>query len=190
MHIVLGSQSPRRQEILSFFQKPFSVCSSGFDESTVVFEGSPTTYVETQAKEKAQALKDYSKESIVLTADTTVFFNKKIFQKPQDEQEAFLFLKELSGQTHEVYTGICVLYKGKLHLSTEMTKVTFHPTTDLQIHQYIHKIDTLDKAGGYAIQGPGSLIVSKIEGCYYNVMGLPVNTLCKLLKQVGVNLWE
>jgi septum formation protein len=187
---MLGSQSPRRQEILSFFKRPFTVCSSGFDESTVIFNGSPTTYVETQAKEKAQALAQYSKDAIVLTADTTVSFNSTLFQKPQNQQEAFLFLKELSGQTHEVYTAICLLYQETLLVAAEMTKVTFHPITDIQINQYINKIDTLDKAGGYAIQGPGSLIVSKIDGCYYNVMGLPVNTLCKLLKKVGINLWE
>ncbi|MEI8301304.1 MAG: nucleoside triphosphate pyrophosphatase [Chlamydiota bacterium] len=190
MHIILGSQSPRRQEILSFFKKPFTVCSSGFDESTVIFDGSAINYVETQAKEKALALKSHSEKAIVLTADTTVSFNNKLFQKPQDQQEAFLFLKELSGQTHQVYTGICILYQDTLLLDTEMTKVTFHSLTDIQIHQYINKIDTLDKAGGYAIQGSGSLIVSKIEGCYYNVMGLPVNTLCRLLKKIGMNLWE
>ena len=190
MHIILGSQSPRRQEILGFFQKPFTVCSSGFDESTVVFNGCPKSYVLTQAKEKALSLKHHSPQAIIITADTTVSYNKQLFQKPEDEKESFLFLKQLSGQTHEVHTGICLLYQNTLLLDAEMTKVTFHPLTDLQIKQYIHKIDTLDKAGGYAIQGAGSLIVSKIEGCYYNVMGLPVNTLCKLLEQVGVNLWE
>lgn len=189
MHIVLGSQSPRRKEILDFFKLPFSVCSSDFDESSVVFDGSPEAYVKTQAKEKAFSLKELHKNDLIITADTTVHFNKKLFQKPLDEKEAFAFLKELSGNTHEVYTGVAVLYQGELLTEVAMTKVTFHRIDTTQIQNYIKAINPLDKAGAYAIQGLGSLIVSKIEGCYYNVMGLPIHSLCVLLKKVGIDLW-
>ena len=189
MHIVLGSQSPRRKEILDFFKLPFTVCSSNFDESSVAFSGSSEDYVKTQAKQKALSLKDRHHNDLIITADTTVYFNQKLFQKPLDEREAFLFLKELSGNTHEVYTGVATWYQGELLTEVAMTKVTFHPMTDAQIKQYINATHPLDKAGAYAIQGLGILIVAKIEGCYYNVMGLPIRSLCNLLKHSGIDLW-
>jgi len=188
--LLLGSQSPRRQEILSFFQLPFTVCSSGFDEMTIPFQGCAKTFVLSQAKEKALALVKHHSNSIIITADTTVAFKGKIFQKPADEQEAFLFLQELAGNTHEVFTGVCVAYQQNLFLEAALTKVTFHPLSPTQIRQYLSKVNPLDKAGAYAIQGVGSLIVAKIEGCYYNVMGLPVSVLSCLLQKMGVNLWE
>lgn len=190
MHIVLGSQSPRRKEILEFFKLPFTVCSSNFDESSIVFDHCPKEFTQKQAKEKALALKNNHQNDLIITADTTVYFNKNIFQKPIDEHEAFLFLRTLSGNTHEVYTSIAILYKEELILDTEKTLVTFHAMSDKEIKQYINAINPLDKAGGYAIQGLGCLIVSRIEGCYYNVMGLPIRCLCTLLKKVGIDLWD
>lgn len=190
MHIILGSQSPRRKEILSFFKLPFTVCSSDFDEDSIPFGDCPKTYTQRLAEEKALALKNTNKDSLIITADTTVCLNKKIFGKPIDEEEAFLFLKELSGNIHQVYTSIAILYQEKLLVDTEMTLVTFCPMSDNQIKQYIKATNPLDKAGAYAIQGLGSLIVSRIEGCYYNVMGLPIRSLCTLLKKVGIDLWD
>lgn len=190
MHVILGSQSPRRKEILEFFKLPFTVCCSDFDESSIPFENCPKAFTQNLAKEKALVLKKNHPDALIITADTTVYFNKKIFEKPSDEKEAFLFLKELSGNTHEVHTSVAVLYQGELIVDTEKTLVTFYAMNDKEINQYINAINPLDKAGGYAIQGLGCLIVSRIEGCYYNVMGLPVRCLCTLLKKVGVDLWD
>lgn len=190
MRIILGSQSPRRKEILELFKLPFTVVSSNFDESSITFDSSPQEFVETQAKEKALALQRIHQEDLIITADTTVYFNHRLFQKPSNEEEAFVFLKELSGNTHEVFTGIAILYKNQLLTDVAVTLVTFYPLTDRQIRQYILSTNPLDKAGAYGIQELGCLIVSKIEGCYYNVMGLPVHTLCKLLKNFGIDLWD
>lgn len=190
MHIILGSQSPRRKEILEFFKLPFTVVSSDFDESSIAFDSSPQDFVETQAKEKALALKERHPEDLIITADTTVYFNHKLFQKPLHEEEAFLFLKELAGNTHQVFTGVSVLRQEKLLTDIAMTHVTFYPMSDNEIWRYIRATHPLDKAGAYGIQGLGSLIVSKIDGCYYNVVGLPVRTLSKLLNNFGIDLWE
>ena len=190
VHIVLGSQSPRRKEILEFFHLPFTVASSDFDESSIPFDSSPEEFVKTQAKEKALSLQSRYPQDLIITADTTVYLNNKLFQKPLHEEEAFSFLKELSGRTHAVCTAVAILYQGKLLSDVAVTKVTFHSLTDTQIRQYIVVTNPLDKAGAYGIQGLGSLIVSKIEGCYYNVVGLPIYTLYKLLKNFGIDLWD
>jgi septum formation protein len=193
MHIILGSQSPRRKEILEFFKLPFTVVSSHFDESLIPFEGSPTIYTQTLAKEKALSIRHSLSSSIhqpIVTADTTVYFNKQNFSKPSNDEEAFLFLKQLSGNTHEVYTSMALLHEQALYVDTALTYVTFHSLSDSQIERYIETASPFDKAGGYAIQGLGSLLVSRIEGCYYNVMGLPVEIFRILLKKVDIDLWD
>ncbi|MCH9630811.1 MAG: dTTP/UTP pyrophosphatase [Chlamydiia bacterium] len=190
MCVVLGSQSPRRKEIFEYFDIPFTVCSSQFDESTISFNHDPKEYVETLSIEKAKALKKQFNNEVLITADTIVHFKKRLYPKPQDEQEAFTFLKELSGNTHEVYTGVCISQGEDYYTGATLSTVQFHPIEDEKIKDYIQLIDPLDKAGAYAIQGRGSLIVSKIEGCYYNVMGLPITLLSDLLKKVGIDLWK
>jgi len=190
MHIILGSQSPRRKEILEFFKLPFTVVSSDFDESTIAFDSSPEDFVETQAKEKALALQKKHPKDLIITADTTVYLHHKIFQKPSSENEAFSFLQELSGKTHQVLTGVAVLYKETLVTEVATTEVSLSTLSDKELWQYIRSTEPLDKAGGYGIQGVGSLLVTKIHGCYYNVLGLPIQTLAKLLKTFGIDLWE
>ena len=117
-------------------------------------------------------------------------FKKKLYPKPKDEKEAFSFLKELVGNTHEVYTGVCVSRGEEYYTGVALSTVQFHPIEDEKIKDYIRLIDPLDKAGAYAIQGRGSLIVSKVDGCYYNVMGLPISLLSDLLKRVEIDLWK
>lgn len=190
MEIILGSSSPRREEILRFFSVPFVQISPPFEEDTILFEGNPSLYVETLAKEKANSLFSTHPDKLIITADTTVFYNGKIYNKPKDYLEAVSFLKELSGQWHSVFTGICMVSKGIFETQVEETKILFHTLQDEEIHQYLSHINFLDKAGSYAIQQGGAVIVKKIEGCYYNVMGLPLTPLRELLLKAGINLWH
>ena len=110
--------------------------------------------------------------------------------KPRDKKEAHYMLRELSGKAHSVFSSVCVAAKGELFLDVEETRVYFHELTDSQIDRYITQLHTLDKAGGYAIQRGGSIIVKRIEGCYYNIMGLPIHTMARLLMKAGIDLWD
>lgn len=187
--LILGSQSPRRKEILSFFTIPFKQVSSSFDESSIPFNGEPKIYVSQLSKGKALSLETHFPGHIVLTADTIVYREGKLYGKPKDEAQAFEILSELVGHWHSVYTGITVIYDKKVYQGFEETKVLFNALTDEEIRHYHRQIRWEDKAGGYAIQMAGGLLVKRIDGCYYNVMGLPINTVRKLLLEVGVELW-
>lgn len=189
MNIILASQSPRRQEILSFFKIPFTTQVSGFDESLIHFNGDPAKYVMKQSLCKAQTLLPRHEDSLILSADTTVYLKGKIYEKPSSKEQALIFLNELCGNTHFVYTGVSILYKNKIFQDVCETKVTFIEATTLQKNSYLDIVYPLDKAAGYAIQGAGSLMIKKIDGCYYNVMGLPIQTLSHLFAKCGIDLW-
>lgn len=189
-NLILGSTSPRRKEILSFFSLPFVQQSSDFDEDSVAFKGDPVKHVCELSDGKAAALAKTFSKAAILTADTIVYFNGKLYNKPLTEEEAFQFLSELVGQWHSVFTGVSVYKDGKLFHQAEETKVLFNKLSPEEIRHYHSKIHWADKAGGYAVQSAGGLIVRKIDGCYYNVMGLPINTVRQLLKHIGIELWD
>ncbi len=189
MDVILGSQSPRRKEILEFFSLPFRQVHSDFDEDQVPFHGDPADFVKQVALGKAKALSEKYPDSIIITADTTVYHDGKVFLKPINLQDAHRMLRELAGTQHQVFTGVCVCYQNQIYSDAVSTNVEFCELTDAQIHNYA-KIFSLDKAGGYAIQKSGSLIVKRIEGCYYNVMGLPLQKLRELLLHTGIDLWD
>jgi septum formation protein len=190
MKIILGSQSPRRKEILGYFSLPFTQVSPDFDEDSLVFKADPVNYVMALSKGKAESLVIQFPQSIILTADTIVYREGKIYGKPKNEKEAFAMLTELSGEWHTVYTGITLQKDKEAFSGFEATRVLFNDLNSKQISHYIAKNEWADKAGGYAIQSRGGLIVSKIDGCYYNVMGLPINTVERLLKHFGIELWD
>lgn len=190
MEIVLGSGSPRRGEILRFFSLPFIQVSSSFEEDTVSFSGDPTSYVKELSRKKGETLLKFYPNSPILTADTTVYCEGIIYNKPKDREEAIYFLQSLSNRWHSVFTSLSLLYQGKIESQCEETKILFHPLTLNQIDQYLQHINFLDKAGSYAIQQGGGLIVKKIEGCYYNVMGLPLGSLQELLLTIHIDLWQ
>lgn len=190
MKVILGSQSPRRKEILSFFTLPFTQVAPPFDENQIPFQGNPEQYVCDLAKGKGNSLASLYPDHLIITADTIVFHEGKIFGKPEDDQEAFEFLSALVGKWHSVYTGVSIIYRGESYQQVERTGVLFNPLNKDQIKHYLDRTHWMDKAGGYAIQEAGGLIVEKIDGCYYNVMGLPLNTLEKLLKHLGIELWN
>ena len=188
--ILLGSQSPRRKQILEFFNLPFQQAVSHFDEDLVPVNGNPAAYAAKLAAAKSEALFLKYPNEIILTADTVVFLNGKIYNKPKDLNEGAQFLRELGGHWHAVHSEIHLRYKDQHFADGEESKLKFHRLTDAQIAAFHKHVDVLDKAGGYAIEGCGQLILEKMEGCYYNVLGLPVNALSRLLSKVGIDLWQ
>lgn len=190
MKIILGSNSPRRREILNFFSLPFEQISPDFDEAQVVFQGDPAAFASEVARRKALTLLEKYPKEIILTADTVVFREGRLFLKPESLEEAHGMLRELSGKEHLVFTGVCVATNSNLFVEAEKSSVFFNQLTDSQIHAYASCFLPLDKAGGYAIQKGGSLIVKRIEGCYYNIMGLPLQTVRMLLLKTGIDLWH
>lgn len=188
--IILGSNSPRRKEILDFFSLPFTQADPGFDETQVPFHGDPRLFASETARRKALCLAARLPNEPILTADTVVYRDQRLFLKPKSLEEARAMLRELSGKKHQVFTGVAVAHKGEVFVGAEETGVFFHELTEPQILAYHASISPLDKAGGYAIQKGGSLIVKRIEGCYYNIMGLPIHTVRRLLLKIGIDLWD
>lgn len=188
--IILGSGSPRRKEILNYFSLPYKQVASAFDEESVPFLDEPQRYVLELSLGKAEMLiKDYP-DDIILTADTIVYREGKVYGKPGDVEQAYEALSSLVGHWHSVFTGVTIAKEGVIYQHAEETKVLFNHLTEQQIRLYHEKIHWQDKAGGYAIQMAGGLLVKRIDGCYYNVMGLPINTLRNLLKEVNIELWD
>jgi septum formation protein len=190
MQIILGSQSPRRREIMDYFSLPFIQVSSDFDEDSVAFEGDPAQHAMFLSQKKAETLVHRFPHDVILTADSVVYCNGKLFNKPRDEHEAVDFFKDFGGNWNFVYTGVTVRRGSDIHTDFEETKLLFHPLTSEQIKKFLDHSHFLDKAGGYTIEKSGNLIVSRIEGCYYNVLGLPINTVQKLLLKLGIDLWD
>lgn len=190
MKIILGSQSPRRREILETFSIPFIVIPSSFDEESVRYEGDPGKHAQLLSQKKNEVLRQTYHDDVIVTADSVVFCQGRLFNKPQDENESHEFLSALSGNWHSVFTGVTVARGPLVFSDVEETKVLFNPLTPEQIQRFCLTTTTLDKAGGYTIEKNGKLIVSRMEGCYDNVVGLPVNTTRKLLLKVGIDLWD
>lgn len=190
MRIILGSQSPRRREILEYFSLPFIIAPSDFDEKTLSFDGDAEAFVQTSAEKKGAALLKEFPDDVIITADTVVYFEGNVLLKPENDVKAFEMLQALSGKTHEVITGLTVRKGKKKEGGVERTRVTFNRVGDKEIQAYLKVSHGLDKAGAYGIQECGSLLVKGIEGSFYNVVGLPVNLLHEKLKLFGIDLWD
>jgi nucleoside triphosphate pyrophosphatase len=188
--LLLGSSSPRRQAILSHFSLPFDVATPLFDEDSIPFEGDPATYVRRLAEGKADSLVDAYPERPLVTADTMVFTNGKIYGKPSTRDEAFSVLDELAGVWHTVYTAVCARRNGEGAIEVARTEVLLRQLTADQIYRYIDAVGSGDKAAGYAVQGTGYMIIKGIEGCFYNAMGLPIGALTNVLRHIGIDLWD
>jgi septum formation protein len=188
--LILGSQSPRRKEILGHYSIPFEQATSNFDEEAVLFTGDPKEYVLTLSKGKGDTLADQFPGAAILTADTVVYQNKKIYNKPTDRNDAIRMLTELSGNWHSVFTGVTVRYGSDTFQQVEETLVEFNKLSPAQMDAYVNTQRWADKAAGYGIQTCGGVIVRQIRGCYYNVMGLPVNTLRDMLAKINIDLWN
>lgn len=177
--IILASKSPRRKELLSFITTDFAVKSADVDE-TLPQGITPDKAVEYLSKIKAEPFKN--ENDIVIGADTVVALDGKILGKPRDDADAFATLKMLSGREHSVFTGVSVIKGEKIETFSVQTKVKMFELTDEEIEEYIATAEPFDKAGSYGIQGKGSLLVEKIDGDYFNVVGLPISRLNRVLK--------
>ena len=185
--IILASASPRRRELMENMGLDFSVLVSDADESVVDPGVPPGMYVQQLALLKAAAVAKQvikNKKALVISADTVVVNEGMILGKPKDADDAFAILKSLSGRTHKVYTGFCVLRVSDAFTVCEnvCTKVTFKELSDSKIRRYIASNEVFDKAGAYGIQGLGAMLVDKIDGDYFNVVGLPVSKLSRVLE--------
>ena len=177
---MLASQSPRRAEILRLAGIPFTVRAAGVDETARPQEPAGE-YVLRLAQDKAGAVPAAATET-VLGADTTVVIDGQMLAKPVDGDDARRMLEMLSGRVHEVLTGICLRQGSKLIRDRAVTRVWFSALTAAEIRAYVDSGEPMDKAGAYAIQGLASKYIEKIDGCYFNVVGLPIAVVYRHLK--------
>jgi septum formation protein len=180
--IVLASASPRRRQLLTQMGFKFRVDPADVDE-TLPAGAAPEDAACELAERKARAAMEKEPKALVIAADTLVAVGGRILGKPADAREAGEMLRMLRGCAHEVATGVCVAWNGKLYSACERTRVRFDDMTDEDVEHYVSTGEPLDKAGAYGIQGRAGVFISRIEGCYYNVMGLPLAALRKLLEQ-------
>jgi septum formation protein len=171
--LILASQSPRRRELLAIAGFHFSVRVKPVEEVLGAAED-PVAYVRRLARAKAEASWERPGE-IILGADTTVVIDDQVLEKPDDAADASAMLRLLSGRDHTVITGICLLHDGGVIVDHSSTLVRFAPLTDSEIAEYVASREPMDKAGAYAIQGLASKFVERVDGCYFNVMGLPLS---------------
>lgn len=180
--LILASQSPRRIELMRLITPDFEVRPSHFDEGGVTAD-TPAGLASALALGKARAAGALP-EDIVIGCDTVVACGGRVFGKPKTRGEARRMLTALSGGVHSVVTGVCVLHRGGTERFTCETEVTFFPLREEEIEAYIRTDEPYDKAGGYGIQGRGGLFAERIDGDYYNVVGMPLSRLYRVLRQI------
>lgn len=180
--IILASGSPRRKELLNLIADEFTAITADIDEDLEISD--PAELVCALAAIKANAVRmDGHKSDTVIGADTVVYIDGEILGKPKDEADARRMIKMMSSKTHSVFTGIALSKDDYRDIRFAETHVTFDKLTNEEIENYVKSIDIYDKAGAYAVQGDMAKFISKIDGCFYNVMGLPVNLLYKMLRR-------
>jgi septum formation protein len=182
-HIILASSSPRRKELLQQLSLDFEIYSPDIDEA--VLEGETVNcYVERLARAKAQVVVDLFPNAVVIAADTSLSFKGKIIGKPESKQHAFEIWSELSGQWHDVFSGLCVATPTQMLSMFVKTEVQFKSLTHAEMEQYWATGEPIGKAGAYAIQGIAAQFVPQIRGSYSNVVGLPLYETTQLLESI------
>lgn len=185
--LILASASPRRFDLLRGLGLQFDVMPTHCPEPPPTREEmkDPGSYVEKIARLKAEACPH---EGLVLAADTVVVLQDDILGKPRDEEEAFFMLSRLQGHTHKVFTGLCLRQGETLRQAHQITSVTFGSFDETFLRRYVQTGEPMDKAGAYAAQGKGAVLLSKLDGCYWNVVGLPLSLLHGLLRDFGIEV--
>jgi septum formation protein len=193
--LILASASPRRRELLTQAGFSFTVKAADIDESVLPGED-PEAYVTRLAREKAQAVfrlegrvtsdEGRGDDVVVLGADTTVVLDGEILGKPVDKADAARMLRALSGRTHRVITGVAVVTGRGVEVAAEVTEVRFCELSDTEIAAYVETGEPMDKAGAYGIQGYAARWIPRIDGCYFNVMGLPIARVVRLIEEAMV----
>lgn len=184
--LILASASPRRAQLLTQIGLRFLAVKSDFLETGICREED----VEKMALAKARRVAQGFPGQFVLGADTAVFCGGKVLGKPRDGNEAMEMLKSLSGQVHSVITGFALIKDDREITGREKTFVRMRPLEDGEIAAYVSSGEPLDKAGAYGIQGRGAVFVEYLEGCYFNVVGLPLARLAAVLKEEGFPIWD
>lgn len=186
--LILASQSPRRRELLNSLGIAFKVDPAHGFQEVPHSNRAPEDLVLENAIGKAQEVAARHPNDLILGVDTIGLFQGKILEKPHDKEDAFRMLTMLQGNTHEVLTGLCLLDPTKKVTFVERSFVTFLPLTEKEIRAYICTGEPMDKAAAYAVQGIGSLFVKKIDGDYFNVVGLPLYRLNLMLQEFDIHL--
>ena len=187
LSLILASGSPRRREFFTRMGWNFTVVKPGTEERVHPGE-TPEQYVRRNAEEKAAdalALSSIADRAVAVAADTVVVQDGRILEKPKDSADAHRMLRELSGRTHQVMTGLCIRTAGEYHSQTVVTDVEFKPLTDAEIDAYIRTGEPMDKAGAYAIQGLAAYMIRNVRGSYTNVVGLPLSETVEALAPYG-----
>lgn len=179
--IVLASQSPSRKMLLEQAGVDIEVLVSGVDEA-VPESFSPAQTVECLAERKARAVEPLCSGRPVIAADSVVSIDGMIIGKPEDDEAAKATLRRLSGRTHKLYTGVCLLARGSCQVFHQATEVTFYPLTEEEIAEYVAMGESTGRAGGYGIEGVGVMLVKEIQGDYPNIVGLPVAETLRRLR--------
>jgi septum formation protein len=181
--VILASASPRRRELLTLIGMPHEVRPANVDEGFVAGE-TPPQHAERLARDKAAAIE--ADDAVIIGSDTIVVIDCNILNKPADRTEAAAMLRTLSGRSHTVMTGIAVRWRGQTRSAVEQVGVTFRALRHEDIERYIDTGEPMDKAGAYGIQGYGATIVTRVDGDYFAVMGLPVHRMVVLMKELGL----
>lgn len=184
MELILASASPRRREMLTLMGYDFTVKPSQAEEN--ISHCAPGEYVSRLARVKAAAVAEENPGCCVLGSDTIVYLDSEILGKPRDEEDAFHILSTLSGRTHTVFTGVAIIAGDKETIFYDKAEVTFKTLEPDEIRDYIATGEPMDKAGAYGIQGPATVLVEKIDGCYFTVIGLPNPKVYDALKAMGI----
>lgn len=181
--IILASRSPRRAQLLKSIGLNFSILPTPVEENIGESE-SPVDFVRRVALEKARWVQNKPPVDLIIAADTVVYIDNRILQKPNNAEDAAAMLGLLSSATHQVVTGFCLLSENKQIVEHEITRVEFYELTDREIEAYVNSGEPMDKAGAYGIQGFASIFIKKIEGCYFNVVGFPLAKFYRHLKEI------
>ena len=190
--IILASKSKARQKLLKQMGIPFRVSKSRIKESSSTSAGkNPSHLVKNNALRKAQDVAARTSSGIVIAADTVVSAEGKIIGKPKNIADAFFTIKLLTRKPQWVYTGLAVIDidRQNTYITHEKTKIYMYPLTDRQIRRYLRNTSPLDKAGSFDIQGRGGIFIDRIEGCFYNVVGLPLAKLARILTKIGIEIF-
>ncbi|MBD8068844.1 Maf family protein [Bacillus sp. PS06] len=185
--LILASGSPRRKELLSNLHLKFDVKVSDIEE-IVDPTLSPGEVVMSLALQKAEGVASQHRDAFVIGSDTVVVFQNEVLGKPKSEEDSYRMLNMLSGETHQVFTGVAILHNGKQITFFEQTDVTFWELSESEIWDYIKTGEPKDKAGSYGIQQLGSTLVKRVNGDYFAIVGLPVSRTIRELKELGYQL--
>jgi len=185
VRVILASQSPRRRELLNLVGIAHEVQPADIDESYLAGER-PREHAERLARGKTAVIARREPDALVIGSDTIVVVDGDVLGKPVDEPDAVRMLERLAGRSHVVVTAVAVAWRGETRSAVEEVGVTFHPMNRTEIDAYIATGEPMDKAGAYGIQGYGATIVSRVDGDYFAVMGLPLQRLTRVLASIGI----